>query len=217
MSARQLFPALDAATEAALEASISRWGVLVPVVVDQNGTTIDGHHRSMVADRLGVEYPRLVRNVESEVEALELARTLNTDRRHLDPDQRKQLVVDLATQVDDRGVGVHSPNAIADALGVTLDTVQRDLAEVTDVGNLPDSRRGKDGKVYPAKRATVLVNNAGEQEKAQQALQARSDTLPTDGLLTPRDIRPGAHVGNNSGDNEWYTPAPTSKACGSAG
>ena len=33
----QLFDALDPATEAALRASISRWGVIVPVIVDQDG------------------------------------------------------------------------------------------------------------------------------------------------------------------------------------
>lgn len=54
--AYQLFAALPAPVEDALRASIGRFGVLVPVVRDQHGNTIDGHHRSRIADALGVKY-----------------------------------------------------------------------------------------------------------------------------------------------------------------
>src|SRR5580658_8329736 len=39
------FPPLDAATEAALRASIQKFGVMVPIVVDPKGNVIDGRHR----------------------------------------------------------------------------------------------------------------------------------------------------------------------------
>lgn len=52
----QLFPSLDAATEQALRESIRRFGVLVPVVRDQHGQVIDGHHRSRIAGEEGVKF-----------------------------------------------------------------------------------------------------------------------------------------------------------------
>lgn len=209
MTDRQLFPSLDSATEAALTSSIERWGVLVPVYVDQHGAVIDGHHRSAIATKLGVQYDRIVRHVESEDEALELAHTLNADRRHLSAEQRKPVVVGLLEEVDAHGVGVHTPTSVAEALGVALSTVQADMeeAELTGVGKFPDTRRGLDGKVRPTRRPQVLVRDEAEQEKAQQALIAKPDR-PTEHTLTIRDVLPkGAHVANNSGENEWYTPA----------
>ncbi|MGH9187583.1 MAG: ParB N-terminal domain-containing protein [Acidimicrobiales bacterium] len=48
----QLFDPLPAPLEAALRASIERFGVLVPVVKDAAGDIIDGHHRQRIADEL---------------------------------------------------------------------------------------------------------------------------------------------------------------------
>lgn len=144
---RQFYPALDAATEAALRASIQRFGVLVPPTVDQHGEIIDGHHRSRIAADLGVPFAPVVREVSSEEEAREIARTLNEDRRMLSREQRLPVVAVL------KELG-HSNVAIGKALGVTEGTVRLDLKsdEVRSVTNLPDRVEGLDGKSYPAKR-----------------------------------------------------------------
>lgn len=165
MSTYQLFDALDPATEAALRESIDRFGVLVPVVRDQHGNTIDGHHRSRIADELGRKYRVDVISVESEDEAEELARTLNTDRRHLEPAQRRQVVGALREQG-------HSTTAIGNALGVSDETVRRDLAASTHVE--PERVRGTDGKSYPAKQkrkpTIVAAKDEKEADRAQAAL-----------------------------------------------
>lgn len=145
----QLFPALDSATEAALAASIERFGVLVPVVVDQNGQCLDGHHRRRIADKLGVKYRVDVVQVAGDEEGREIARTLNSDRRHLDVEQRREVVAALREQR-------HSLRAIAGAVGVSKDTVQRDLATVSPE-TVPDRTVGLDGKSRPATRPTVVA------------------------------------------------------------
>lgn len=48
----QVMPALDTDTEAALRASIEKYGVLVPIVVDHEGNVLDGHHRLKIANGL---------------------------------------------------------------------------------------------------------------------------------------------------------------------
>lgn len=143
----QLFPDLDPATEAALRASIERFGVLVPVAVDQHGDILDGHHRIRIANELGVKYRTDVIHVTDDEQGREIARTLNADRRQLDPEQRRQVVAELRKQG-------HSQRAIAGALGVSHTTVQNDIASG---GNyLPPERTiGKDGKTYPATRPKV--------------------------------------------------------------
>lgn len=159
MSDLQLFAPLPPAVEAALRASIRRFGVIVPVVRDQHGRTVDGHHRSRIADEEGVEYRVQNVTVASEEEAREMARTLNSDRRHLTEEQRREVVSLLAGETVAVGrdeVARHSPPAIAAALGVSLDTVQRDMEQLTDVGKLtrPAKTLGQDGKVRPTRRPT---------------------------------------------------------------
>lgn len=51
----QLFRNLAPPIEAALRASIYRFGVLVPIAKDQHGNILDGHQRARLADELGVK------------------------------------------------------------------------------------------------------------------------------------------------------------------
>jgi ParB-like chromosome segregation protein Spo0J len=172
----QLFPALDAATEAALTASIERFGVLVPVVVDQHGQCLDGHHRRRIADRLGVKYRVDVVQVAGDEEGREIARSLNSDRRHLDVEQRREVVAALREQG-------HSLRAIAEAVGASKDTVQRDLATVSPE-TVPDRTIGLDGKSRPSTRPTVVAaKNQKEADRAQQALTAAPDAMPDGRVL----------------------------------
>ncbi len=166
----QLFPVLDAATESALRFSIERFGVLVPVAKDQHGRTLDGYHRSRIADDLGVTYRVDVISVADDDEALEIARTLNADRRMLTVEQRREVVAAL------RGEG-HSTRAIAGALGVGDGTVRNDLSAGAQ-GCAPDSERvtGLDGKSYPAKRAQSDVYY-GKGDKWREATKPLSRYL----------------------------------------
>lgn len=148
----QLFDALEPAVEAALRASIRRWGVLVPIFTSagpwQPGTIIDGHHRSRIAEEEGCGPPAIIAlPVQIEDDALELARTLNMDRRHLDVEQRRLVVADL------RAEG-HSLRAIAGAVGVSHPTVIDDLRSTgKDLPvDVPDRIVGRDGKSRPATR-----------------------------------------------------------------
>lgn len=133
MSYTQFFPALDAATESALRESIRRFGVVHPVVVDQHGRIIDGHHRSRIAGEEGVEVPVAMREVADDDELREFARSLNLDRRHMPAGQRREIVAAL------RAEG-HSLRAIAGAVGVHHTQVRKDLAGVDQ--STPGARRG---------------------------------------------------------------------------
>ncbi len=139
----QLFRPLPPAIESALRASIERFGVLVPVVRDQHGNVLDGHQRVRIADELGVKYPVNIIEVADEAEALEIARTLNEDRREMPREQRLEVEVALREEG-------HSLRAIAGVVGVTQTQVARDLATVTPV--TVDRVTGLDGKSRPARK-----------------------------------------------------------------
>lgn len=148
MTTFQVMPALDAATDAALRDSIREHGILVPIVKDQDGNVLDGHHRERIAAELGVECPGEIKHVRDEDHAWELARTLNEDRRQLlDIEQRRAEVRRLYA------TGEHSQRAIAGALGVSRKVVRTDLANPTGpsgpVGQ-PERIIGLDGRSRPA-------------------------------------------------------------------
>jgi len=113
-------------------------------------------------------------------------------------------VAALASAVREDGVRIHSPNAIADALGVDRGTVLADEAELVSAHKLEPAEKvlGKDGKVRPSKRPTIVsAKDERAAERAQQALSAVRDT--PEGARTVRDIgrqlharakpRPGRH------------------------
>lgn len=141
----QIFGSLPSHIEAAMRSSIKRFGVLVPVAIDQQGRVIDGHHRSRIANELGVECPTTTLTVASDDDAREIARTLNADRRQLSEEERKKVVADLRQEG-------HSVRAIAGALGVGKSTVHEDLDELSAAGQLtePKQVKGLDGRSRPA-------------------------------------------------------------------
>jgi len=143
----QLFKDLPPAIESALRDSIDRFGVLVPIAKDQHGNILDGHQRARIAESLGVKYPVNIIEVTDDAEALEIARTLNEDRRAMPKAERLEVVKAL------REDG-HSVRAIAGAVGVDPKQVQRDLAGV-DMST-PATVTGRDGKSYPARKTLKL-------------------------------------------------------------
>ncbi len=152
MNGYQAYKDLDAATEAALRASIERFGVLVPIVKDQHGNVLDGHQRARLADQVGESYPIRIIDVADDAEAREIARTLNEDRRAMPKAER----LPVETHLREQG---HSLRAIAGAVGVSKDTVANDLSGVYP--STPATTTGLDGKSYPARKAPPVPPGGG--------------------------------------------------------
>jgi ParB-like chromosome segregation protein Spo0J len=79
---------------AALKSDIAiRRQILVPIVKDQHGNTIDGFAREAIAEELGIKnVPVQVMSVASEGERQHLSLLLNACRRQLTATQRRELI-----------------------------------------------------------------------------------------------------------------------------
>lgn len=145
----QCLPGLSDDEYKALEKSIVEHGIQVPILVDENKTVIDGHHRQEIADRLGIECPRKFALDLSDAEKRTLALSLNLDRRHLTREQKRQVVEDSLKadpQLSDR--------QHAERTGVsptTVGTARARLEDCGDVSNL-DTRADSLGRQQPAKQ-----------------------------------------------------------------
>ena len=144
-------PPLPPEQFAALKADIAERGVIVPVIVDEFGTIIDGHNRARACRELGKnDYPVEVRSGLSEEEKRALSRKLNALRRYLSRDQVRQLI---GEQIKD--TPTWSNNRIAGALGVddkTVATVRASLEATSEIPKL-DRLTSADGKTRPRKQA----------------------------------------------------------------
>jgi ParB-like chromosome segregation protein Spo0J len=114
----QPMPDLSAEQYAALRADITQNGVIVPIITDQHGRILDGNNRAAIAAELGIDCPREVRAVASDLEAVDIAITLNCARRHLTREQLREVVrAEIVRKPDD------SDRAIARRVGCSPTTV----------------------------------------------------------------------------------------------
>lgn len=114
----QPMPDLNPEQYESLRADIEARGIIVPVVLDQYGRTLDGHNRQRIAAELGIACPTEVRHVADDDEAADLAVILNCARRHLTREQVRALVASEAARRPD-----DSDRAIARRVGCSPSTV----------------------------------------------------------------------------------------------
>lgn len=147
----QLLPPLTEEEYDSLRESILEQGVLVPIEVDEDGNIIDGHHRAKICRELDIDFPTNIRGGLTDQEKRSLARTLNTQRRHMSQAQKRMVIADELRENPSQ-----SNNAIAKRLGVSDSTVGLVRAELGDEV-ASEWREGADGKVYPARHRTTEV------------------------------------------------------------
>jgi ParB-like chromosome segregation protein Spo0J len=154
MTKYQLLPPLASDDMDRLTQSIKERGVKMPVVFDEQGEILDGHNRVMIADSLGIEYPRIIETGLDEHEKRIFVAELNVARRQMTDAQKvalgKKIEPDiaerarlrmLATQKNDAGEQVRSYGHVSIADGGT--TTRDEVAQAVQLGSGRTYERGK--------------------------------------------------------------------------
>ena len=117
----------------ALKASIARDKVLVPVLKDEFGNTIDGHQRERACQELGITDYRIetVAGLTDE-EKRDRAFTLNLVRRRLNQQQMRELIAAELKRTPDL-----SDNWLAQILGTTDKTVAAVRQQLIATSEIP--------------------------------------------------------------------------------
>jgi hypothetical protein len=175
-------PPLSADERAALKEAVRKDGVLIAVEKDEHGNILDGYHRDEIWRELRAEgvrlpdYPVVIRPGLTEAEKRAHARALNLTRRHLNREQRRQLIEDQLRETPQQ-----SDNQIAEALGVTDKTVAKRRQHLEATSEIPklDRTVGADGKSRPARRPAVFARDNREVKRAKEALaKMPAEALP---------------------------------------
>ena len=143
----QVMPPLSSEEYQELHDDIKVNGVLEPIHVDEEGVVIDGHHRSKIANELGIPCPVITHDDLDDAGKRSLAFTLNLKRRHLNREQRRELIAESLKSDPQLSNREHARRTGADHK--TVQAV-RETAEST--GEIPQSeeRVSGDGRVRPA-------------------------------------------------------------------
>lgn len=196
----EIFPRMPATEFAALKSDIAAHGLREPVWT-KDGAIIDGRHRWRACEELGVECP--VREYEG-ADLVAFVVSLNLRRRHLDESQRAMVAASLANLGEGRPetaqICAVSQTAAADMLNVSRRMVQSAVAVKRD---------GADELVAAVQDGLVSVSAATEAVELDADTQRAIVEEVAGGRKASEVIREyKPHVANNSGNNEWYTPAP---------
>lgn len=203
---KTLIPPLSSEERAQLEANILRDGCRDPLVV-WNGLLLDGHNRYEICRQHGIGFNIVEIDLPDRDAAEDWVDANQLGRRNLTPDQasllrgRRYNRTKKARGFEEPGPGrgktlaqsepsFSTAEKLADTHGVSPATIKRDGQFAAAVDALkpavPDiEQRVMRGEV-PSRSA--VVEAAKEPEKAAEILGK-------------------PHVSNNSGNNEWYTPA----------
>lgn len=196
-----IFPLMTGAEYDALVSDIAEHGQHEAIWL-YDGMVLDGRNRLRACMDLGI-VPEFREYSGDDPQAFVVS--LNLHRRHLTREQRDEVIRQLRTN----GMTLQK---IADAVGVSVDTAHRVARDVviSDIGI--ENERGQMRPMHYAARTVELEADDDEPEEELYHYELYDEGGGQQTIVVGPDeeiaVVKMAHVGNNSGDNEWYTPAP---------
>ena len=219
-----LIPPLSAEERAQLEANLLADGCRDPLVVwetsDGQNILIDGHNRYEICTRLGSSYEVEWMQFDNRSAVIEWIIKNQFGRRNLSDYQRGVLALRMKPimeeraraqqgertdirQKSDEGIKpIRTDEAVSELANVSRDTIRK-IERIEEVAQ-PEVKA-------LAAAGDVSINLASQfvelpQEVQQEAIAAIAEHHePAKEVM--REAVKKAHVANNSGNNEWYTPA----------
>ena len=166
----QHLPPLTPEEYSALEASILEYGILSPVITDENGVILDGHHRSRIAAEHSLSCPKQIVYGKTDTEKRTMALSLNLDRRHLNREQKRALVAESVKADPQMADNVHAKRTGSSDKTVT--SIREELEATSEIPKF-DKTIGADGKERPARRSAPANVNTDTGEIEAEPVKPR--------------------------------------------
>ena len=206
---QSLIPPLTEEELTGLEENLLRDGCIDPLIVwAEQCILLDGHNRKSICDRYGIDYELHNVSLPDRATAADWIDTHQLGRRNLSPEQMSLLRGRRYNRMKKSHGGdrrrdfssaqnehLKTASLLAKEHGVSPATIRRDGQYVDAVDQLGLQRDVAQGKVVIPRHEVV-----------QAAHSLPVNPTPTQ-IQQARESVTKPHVANNTGDNEWYTPA----------
>jgi hypothetical protein len=190
-----IFPAMSDQAFRELVADIEANGQREPIWLDTEGRVIDGRHRVRACDLLEREV--LTETYEGD-DPLGFAVSHNLHRNHYSESQRAMVAAKLANMGEGRpsqetaSIEAVSQSRAAEQLNVSRSNVQRATKVIAEAE--PEITQAVEQGRLAVSAAVTATEFPPEVQREIAAAPEPAKAIK-------------AHVANNSGNNEWYTPA----------
>jgi ParB-like chromosome segregation protein Spo0J len=205
-------PALTGPETAALTDSIRRDGVQYPILLDQSGAIIDGHHRKQICDQLGIDCPTRTIDVDAAT-ADRLRVTLNLARRHLSTAAQYDLIAWLAQQHEADAKAAAKGRAIEGnrrgGQGKSSSTVELDLHPNSKKATAEIARRINNDLAEMGETKTISQSTVARAQQWARTPQAQKNRAASGELSVTDVVSPNNKSWGSRGKGR--TKARTSK------
>jgi phage N-6-adenine-methyltransferase len=187
----EMFPLIEGDDYQSLVEDVKRHGVREPVWLHPDGSIIDGRNRARAAADAGAHLP--TRTWDGTGSLVGFVLSLNLHRRHLSSSQKAILALSV------------EPMLAAEAKSRMRAGTKGDPTQGFGEGSRHDNEAAQQAaKMVGTNRQYVADAKRIAEERPDLIEQVREGAISI-----PEAVRQtkGAHVANNSGENEWYTPA----------
>jgi DNA methylase len=169
-------PAISPELRTKLKNDIQKRGIVVPILLADDGECLDGRLRIEIAEELGLspsEVPKTIIGQVSKAERADLRLILNTFRRQLNQAQIRELIaweLRRQPQASDRSIGL--------TFAVDHKTVAAVRRTLESCGEIPQmsSRDGSNGRTY--RKPMVFTTSNAQAVEAQRLLGELGDDVP---------------------------------------
>lgn len=197
----KIFPMMPSGEFASLRDDIGKNGLLEPIWLYED-QIIDGRHRYLACCELGIEPD--FREYDGH-DPVGFTISLNLARRHLTESQRSAVASELANIEKGQFAGnQHVPSANLQMPQVS----QSEAADLFQVSTRSVATAAKVGREAPApifeavKAGVMSLNLAAKVASLPEEEKEAIANTPVEEIKAVAK----AHVSNNAGNNEWYTP-----------
>lgn len=198
-----IFPMMPQQEFERLRDDIEKNGLLEPIWLYED-QIIDGRHRYAACLELGIEAD--FREYDGH-DPIGFTVSLNLTRRHLNESQRAMVAASLANMVSG-GTGANQHNDGSRSANLQSSVSQSEAATLLQVSPRSVATAAKIERDAPEQIVDAVKAGVMSLNLASQVASLPTEEKEAIASAPPEEIKAvaKAHVSNNSGKNEWYTP-----------
>ncbi|MDH3203084.1 MAG: DNA methyltransferase [Nitrosopumilus sp.] len=218
----KLVPPLPAKEYNQLKSSIRTNGLYLPIIINEKGTILDGHHRHRICNELQIQGKYKVKKFESKLLEKKFVILVNLDRRQLNDFQRAELAIplleietELAKERKEKGTLApfgakgKATEKVSKHTGVSTRTLER-VKKIIE--KAPEELKEK------ARRGEKSINKTYQEIIKQEKKQKRQDSLKQIQVNLPESVqlfnKPFQELGiKNNSISLIFTDPPYTENC----